>query len=140
MQIRLSIASAAEAACQAFTLIDDSTSSSKRKRGGSYPGKAPNKDRDNNSVYRQVVADYFSGERSIYDEFDFERRFRVNRDVFTRVYETVLGHGKFVHSTDVLGKRGIHPLVRTVAFLLLVTVLIGMMSIFVYPIQLVQNQ
>jgi hypothetical protein len=85
------------------------------KRGGSMPGKAPNKNRDFEDAYQRLLRDYFSGVNSVYDEVDFQRRFRINRDVFNRIYQSILGIGKFVHKSDCTGKPGIHPLVRTVA-------------------------
>jgi Plant transposon protein len=88
-----------------------------KKRGGSLPGKATNMHRDFNDAYHRLLLDYFSGVDSVYNEADFQRRFRINRGVFTRIYETLLGKGKFCQRTDALGKQGIHPLVRMVACL-----------------------
>jgi hypothetical protein len=79
------------------------------------PGKAPNKDRDFREAYDRVVKDYFSGVDSIYNESDFERRFRVTRSIFKRIYDKILNFGLFSHHCDALGKHGIYPLVRTVA-------------------------
>ena len=61
------------------------------------------------------VKDYFTGPESIYDEKDFERRFRVRRVIFNCIWEKLEGEAPFVHRTDALGKRGIYPLVRMVA-------------------------
>lgn len=41
--------------------------------------KAANKERDFKAANEQVMKDYFSGPDSIYNERDFERRFRVPR-------------------------------------------------------------
>jgi hypothetical protein len=95
-------------------LYDNQT---QKKKGGSLPGKATNKRRDFGDAYHRLVIDYFSGVNSVYNEVDFERRFRINRGVFVRIYETLLGKGKFIQRSDALGKQGIHPLVRMVACL-----------------------
>ena len=41
--------------------------------GGSRPGRSPNKDLDFEGAYRRIVADYFNGTDSVYDETDFDR-------------------------------------------------------------------
>jgi hypothetical protein len=64
-----------------------------------------------------LIQDYFNGSESVYDEDDFERRFRMPRSAFSRIYEKIYGHGRFKESRDALGKGGIHPLVRMVACL-----------------------
>ena len=65
-------------------LIDelmDSDSDEEVQWGGSRKGKAPNKNRDFAKAYADLVADYFSGQDSVYDERDFRRHFRVSRTV-----------------------------------------------------------
>ena len=49
--------------------------------GGSRPGKAPNKNRDFVGAHKKLAEHYFSGEESVYNEIDFERRFRMPRSV-----------------------------------------------------------
>jgi hypothetical protein len=88
-----------------------------RQWGGSHRGKAPNKNRDFTKAHEQLVANYFSGDQSIYDEDDFERRFRMPRTVFNRLKDGIIGKGPFVLQTDAAKKGGIHPLVRLVACL-----------------------
>jgi Plant transposon protein len=85
------------------------------KWGGSSAGKSPNKERDFDGAYISVVKDYFSGIESIYNEVDFERRFRVTHSIFNTIYSTILHYGLFSQKKDALGKAGIHPLVRTVS-------------------------
>ena len=68
--------------------------------GGSKVGKAPNKERNFEASYEKLVKDYFSGAASVYDEVDFERRHRVPRDVFTRVWDHLHGQGCFVQKYD----------------------------------------
>jgi len=75
-----------------------------------------NKDRDFPLAYANVIRDYFSGPDSIYDEKDFERRFRVPRVIFNCIWEKLQGEYPFVGPVkDALGKPGIFPLVRLVA-------------------------
>ena len=54
---------------------------------------------------------------SVYSEADFERRFRMRRAVFNAIEDAVMGSDPFVQKTDVLGKQGIHLLVKLVACL-----------------------
>jgi hypothetical protein len=85
--------------------------------GGSRPGKAPNKTRDFVRAYERLVSQYFQGVESIYDEGDFERRFRMPRSIFNRIADAIFGEESFVLRQDALGKNGIHPLVRLTACL-----------------------
>jgi hypothetical protein len=94
---------------------DDSDDDEARAWGGSLPGKAPNKARDFQGAYARLVQNYFSGVHSKYDENDFERRFRMPRHVFNRIYEALLGQEPFLQKYDAVGKPGINPLVRVVA-------------------------
>jgi Plant transposon protein len=77
--------------------------------------KAANKDRDFKAANDQVIKDYFSGPDSIYNERDFERRFRVPRSVFNVVHDRLHGMDPFVHKRDCFGNWGIYPLVKLVA-------------------------
>ena len=58
------------------------------ERRGSLPGRSPDKLRDSICGERGVLRDFFGldGRPPIYDEKDFERRFRLLRIVFDRVY------------------------------------------------------
>ena len=49
------------------------------KWGGSRKGRTPNKERDFAEAYARLVKDYFNGSASVYNESDFERRFRMPR-------------------------------------------------------------
>jgi Plant transposon protein len=93
-------------------LVDDSEEAS---WGGSKTGKAPNKDRNFQEYYERMVKNYFSGVHSVYDEGDFERRHRVPRPVFDRVWQQLHGQGTFVHRQNAMGELGIHPLLKVVA-------------------------
>lgn len=85
------------------------------KWGGSTAGKAPNKRRNFKAFYEKIVNDYFSGDDSVFNEGDFERRFRVPRVVFDRVWQQLNGQGCFIQKHDALGKAGIHPLIKMVS-------------------------
>ena len=91
------------------------------KWGGSRPGKAPNKPRDFEAAYQQLLQQYFSGDDSIYSESDFRRRFRMERTVFETVYRAVASEQPFVLRQDCTKKVGIHPLVRFTACLRVLT-------------------
>ena len=86
-----------------------------KKWGGSPPGKKGNKDRNFSSAYERIMQDYFVGENSTYNEQDFDRRFRLPRNVFDKIYNRVLGKSLFVQRRDAAKKLGIHPLCRFVA-------------------------
>jgi Plant transposon protein len=77
--------------------------------------RAPNKSRDFKGAHEQLTKDYFNGTESIYNERDFERRFRVPRSVFNVVHNRLMGVDPFIHKTDCFGNKGIYPLVKLVA-------------------------
>jgi hypothetical protein len=85
--------------------------------GGSRPGKSHNKERDFQGAYEQLTRDYFSGDSSIYDEQDFNRRFRMPRSVFQKIHDEIVGRGSFRQRHDCTGKVGINPLCRLTAVL-----------------------
>lgn len=88
--------------------------------GGSLPGKAPNKNRDFMGAHAKLVEHYFSGTESLYNETDFERRFRMPRSVFNRIHEALVQEevDPFVQKyCSVTKKPGISPLCRLVACL-----------------------
>jgi len=99
-------------------LVSSSEEEAEEERtwGGSTPGRRSNKKRDFQAAYAQLLQYYFNGTESTYDERDFERRFRVPRDVFNLVYDKIVGvEEPFVVKKDAVGRVGIHPLVRLVA-------------------------
>jgi hypothetical protein len=87
------------------------------KWGGSRPGRLPNINRDFSGAYRTLIKHYFSGPDSLYNEQQFEDRFRMPRSVFQKIWQRINGKGLFVHRQDATKKRGIHPLCRLVACL-----------------------
>lgn len=78
-------------------------------------GRCSNKKRDFIAANHRLVANYFNGHDSIYSEADFERRFRVPRNIFNRIHDQLKGTAPFVHCKDAIGKWGIYPLVKLVA-------------------------
>jgi hypothetical protein len=88
------------------------------KWGGSRPGKSPNKKRDFKGAHENLVKHYFSGTDSVYNEVDFERRFRMPRVIFYRIYDKLVNKEPFVQKYDLISKKPtITPLVRMVAAL-----------------------
>jgi Plant transposon protein len=81
------------------------------------PMKSPNKPRDFKLANDLLVTHYFSGRESLYNEADFERRFRMPRAVFNRIRDAVMGTDPFVHKEDATKKLGLYPLVKLVACL-----------------------
>jgi hypothetical protein len=87
--------------------------------GGSQPRKAPNKKCDFEGAYNKLKQHYFSGPASLYDETDFECRFRMPRIVFNRIHNALVGEEPFLqnYSCICMKPAGIHPLCRLVACL-----------------------
>jgi Plant transposon protein len=79
--------------------------------------KSPNKARDFKLANDLLVKHYFSGRESVYNEEDFERRFRMPRSVFKRIHDALMGRDPFVHYEDASKKLGVYPLVKLVACL-----------------------
>jgi len=100
-------------------LLDSSTSSEEKERpwGGFVAGKAPNKARNFQRAKEILYEQYLSGEASTYNEADFERCFRMPREVFMKVKDAVIGAGPFREYVNCSGKQGIDPLVRLTASL-----------------------
>lgn len=84
------------------------------KRRGASQGKRPNINRGFDKALRRLQEDYFSSKPK-YGEASFERRFRMPRVVFNRLYTSLEGKSIFVRRRDALNKNGIHPLQRVVA-------------------------
>ena len=98
-------------------LMSEDEEEEPKQWGGSKEGRAPNKNRNFPKAYAKLVEDYFSGHQSVYNEADFERRFRMSRRLFNIIQETVMGIDPFIQKEDAFGKMGIHPLVKLVACL-----------------------
>ena len=69
-------------------LLDSSSEDEEEDKvwGGSRPGRAKNKNRDFLGAHQRFMTNYFSGNDSKYNEEDFEKRFRLPREVFLRIY------------------------------------------------------
>ena len=88
-----------------------------RRRPGSVPGRRQNKQRDFAEGLLRIRRDYFgmNGEPPVYDERDFERRFRVPRSVFMRIYEDIKGELWWQQRPNATGRLQAHPLQKLVA-------------------------
>jgi len=88
-------------------------------RPGSYPGKSPNKNRGFLLGETAHLRDYFglNGQPPIYDEVDFERRFRVPRVVFDRLYRAALCEPYFQQRVNATGEPQSSTLVKISAAL-----------------------
>jgi len=78
----------------------------RRRYIGSVRGRRPNKHRDFRSDLRAILRDYFGldGSPPVYDEADFERRFRVPRSVFLRIYHAVKRRPFFAQRINATGR------------------------------------
>ena len=94
--------------------LSSSDDESEVQIGGSRPGRSANKRRDFAAAYARVISNYFSGAQSVYDDDDFERRFRMPRRLFNRIHDQLMGLDPFVQKYDASKKPGIHPLVKMV--------------------------
>ena len=68
--------------------------------------RSANKERDFQEAYNRMVRFYFSGRESVYNERDFERRFRVPRVAFNRIHDNLMGKDPFVQKEDATKKKG----------------------------------
>lgn len=85
-------------------------------RKGSQKGRSENRKRDFQAAFQRLWNDYFS-DNPKYKDAEFERRFRLSKDVFVKIFDTIHGEGIFKLRTDAAGKQGIHPIVRMAAAL-----------------------
>lgn len=84
---------------------------------GSVAGRKPNKSRDFSAGLQAILRDYFGvdGQPPVYDERDFERRFRVPRSVFLRVYHAGKDQPWWKRTINATGRPQAHPLQKVVA-------------------------
>eukprot|EP00170_Pyropia_yezoensis_P000896 contig_4087_g898 len=87
------------------------------RRRGSVPGRKPNKKRDFALGLATIRRDYFGlgGAPPVYDEIDFERRFRVPRTLFMRIYEDIKDLNWWAQRPNATGLPQAHPLQKLVA-------------------------
>ena len=85
---------------------------SRTRWGGSRAGRAPNKNRGFQEGAIRIQRDYFGsgGEPPVYSERDFERRYRVPRVVFNKVYSTVREDPFFEQRRNATGLMQSHPI------------------------------
>lgn len=90
-----------------------------QRRPGSYPGKLRNKRRNFKMALERILTHYFgfNGEPPVYDEKDFERRFRMPRSMFMRLYNDVKDEPWWQQRPNATGQLQAHPLVKLVAAL-----------------------
>jgi len=89
----------------------------RRQYHGSTAGRRGNKRRDFAAGVHNILWDYFGvgGLPPIYDERDFDTRFRVPRAVFRRVYLAVKDEPFFQQRINATGKLQAHPPQKVVA-------------------------
>ena len=100
-----------------------------KKRGGSRKGKAPNTERNFVMGHRRILLDYFwpvdqprddgLGQYGpVYSEKRFERRFRIPREIFNTVFQSVAIVSDYLRQfmkPNCVGKLGASPLQKVVA-------------------------
>jgi len=84
---------------------------------GSLPGRRPDKASDFDAGLNNILREYFGvdGQSPIYNEQDFETRFRVRRAVFRRGYLSVQDTPFFVRHINATGLQQAQPLQNVVA-------------------------
>ena len=87
-----------------------------RQHEGSQANRRPNKAREFEEVVQRILRDYFNDD-CVYGDVEFQRRFRMPRSLFTRVFERISIRHFFVRKTDALGRLDVHPLQRITAAL-----------------------
>ena len=88
----------------------------RKHRRGSRAGRRPKKARNFEEGFQRIMKDYFD-DRCVYDDNDFQRRFRMPNPVFKRFYDAISGRPFFSRKSDALRKLGIHSLQRVTAAL-----------------------
>jgi len=91
----------------------------RRQYHGSTAGRRGNKRRDFSAGVHNILREYFGvgGLPPIYDERDFETRFRAPRAVFRNVFLAVKNEPLFQQRHSATGKLQAHPLQKVVAAL-----------------------
>jgi len=83
---------------------------------GSVPGRRANRDRDFEGGMRRIMADYFGldGSEPVYDEANFERRFRVPRVVFERIFADIKEQPFWRQTVNAMGRPQAYALQKLV--------------------------
>lgn len=99
----------------ASILDESSTDEEEPRRGGSVPGKASNIDRHAEQANNRLYLQYFSSS-PIYDDATFQRRFRVSRAVFQKVFDRIIAYDDyFPQKRDCTEKIGLSPYQKVTA-------------------------
>ena len=89
----------------------------RRPWGGSLPGKGANRARDFAGRFLRFKQLYL-GQNPVYSAEQFRRRFRMRRELFSRIVDTMRAHDEcFEQKRDCTGKLGIHPIMKVTAAL-----------------------
>ena len=102
------------------------TTAMRLRRGGAYrrrayvgsvPGRRANRARDFEGGMRRIMADYFGldGDEPVYDEATFERRFRVPRVVFLRIFDDIKERPFWRQAVNATGRLQAYALQKLVA-------------------------
>jgi hypothetical protein len=76
------------------------------RRGGSVPGKAPNKNRQRDADALLLYTDYFA-DNAINTPREFHQHFRMNKDLFMKILQGVREYDDYLkYKKDCTGKRG----------------------------------
>lgn len=88
-----------------------------KRRLGSVVGRRSNRDRDFDAGNHAILRDYFgiNGRPPAYGEGDFERRFRVPRQVFEKFYNAVKDRPFWARTINATGRPQAHALQKVVA-------------------------
>jgi len=91
----------------------------KRHIGGSWRGRRPNRNRGFEVGAHAILRDYFGagGKPPVYSDLDFEKRFRMPRAVFQRLYASVCNEPWWKRSVNATGRLQSHPIQKLVAAL-----------------------
>ena len=83
--------------------------------GGSLPGKSANKKRNFQGRWARIYQLYFAT-NPVYSPEQFRRRFRMRKQLFQRICDTVIAHDNFFqHRRNCTGTLGIHPMMKIIA-------------------------
>jgi len=84
---------------------------------GSVPGRRANRDRDFEGGMPRIMADFFGldGNEPVYDEATFERRFRVPRVVFERIFADIKDEPFWRQTVNATGRPQAYALQKLVA-------------------------
>lgn len=117
LEMYVMLGASAEASLRRSFMASADVEETRCHRKGSIQGRRANKNRDFQAGHESILRDYFgaNGEPSVYDEADFERRFRVPRAVFLKIYDDIKGEPYWAQSVNATGRLQSHPLQKLVS-------------------------